>query len=167
MNFGGVLSFGFFAVTSADENTFPYARVPATFEVNQLVADDETLSKLQAEFIPRIEQELWRGFASATWLIRSFGCDINLFDPYPVPLKLGGDVSVYFFDIRHREVAASDAGLIRHDHELKSRVSETLQSIERACREDNFFNAVQVVTVFYENAVAIKKNGSLHTLLAK
>ena len=167
VDFGGVLSFGFFTVTSADENAFSYARVPATFEVNQLVTDYERLSKLQAELVASIEQELRRGLATATRLIRSFRRDVYFLNHNTVSLKLVGDVCMNFFHIFHREVAASDAGLIRHYHELKSSVRETFQSIENTCCENNVFNAVQVVAVFDENSVAIKKNGVFHTLLAK
>ena len=53
-----VLAFGFPPVTGADEDALLHARIPATFEVNPLVPDQERLSKVQAELIPGVEQKL-------------------------------------------------------------------------------------------------------------
>src|SRR6478736_5646819 len=49
-----------------------HARIPATFEVNPLVPDQERLSKVQAELVPRVEQKLRRRLPAPARLVRRF-----------------------------------------------------------------------------------------------
>src|SRR5512138_2421 len=61
------------------EDALPDASVPAALQVDQLVADHIALCEVEAELVAGIEEKLRAGLATAAWLLRRFGREVDLF----------------------------------------------------------------------------------------
>src|SRR5689334_19822887 len=86
--FRGSLALDLGAVASPNKDRALHAGIPAAYQINQLVADHVALLQVQAEFIPCVKEELRRGFASATGLIRRFWCDVDFFEAHTLAVQL-------------------------------------------------------------------------------
>jgi len=74
-----LLEFG--AVAGADEDAFFDSSVPAAFQVDQFVADDEAFGKVDTKLVTGVEQELGGRFSSTAWSIGGLGSDVDFFEP--------------------------------------------------------------------------------------
>src|SRR6185437_1935400 len=109
---GGGGTFQFRAIAGANEEAFFDAGVPTGFQINQLVANHVTVEKVEMIFIAGVVKTLRRWFPSAAWLIRRFGCDVDFFKAHAALSENTAEMLVDAFDVREREVAAANAGLV-------------------------------------------------------
>jgi hypothetical protein len=67
------------------------------------------------------------------------------------------------FRVRQREVAAPDAGLVGDDEEFEAGVRQPFQRRARAGENLHVFRPVQIIFFHDQRAVAVEKNGSVHS----
>src|SRR5690606_28786963 len=128
-------------------NAFLHTRIPAAFQINQLVADHVALRKVDAEFISRIEKKLRRWFAPTTWRIGMFWRNVDFLEFYSVRCKFVDQTRVNFFHIRQSEIAASHARLIRDQKQSETGILQFLQSRYCTREQHNLFRLVKIFFV--------------------
>jgi hypothetical protein len=166
MRLGSLRQFGFLAVTRTYEQSPFHARIPATFEIDPFVTNYERFSKLDAEFVPGVEQELGGWLAPFAGLIRGFGSDIDLAEIYALPAEFSEEMPMDVLDIDHGEKTPADSGLIGNDKDLKISVLECAQGLPDTGQDDYIFGSAKVVPFLVQGSVPVKKNGFVHALLS-
>jgi len=142
---------------------FFYAGIPAAFQIDQLVADHETLREVQIEFVPRIKQELRRRLAAAAGLVGRFGCDVNFLKADAFARQFTRQMLIDTVHFGKREVTAPDAGLVGNDEEFETRVLQSLQSTARAGKNHHVLGARQIIFFRDQRSVAVEKNSRFHS----
>jgi hypothetical protein len=77
--------------------------------------------------------------------------------------ELAADAFIHALGVGHGEKAAPDAGLVCHDEKFEAGIRQFFQ--RRACAGENFhvFGSVQIIFFHDERAIAVEKNGSVHS----
>src|SRR5439155_15245584 len=161
------LALGLGAVTGAHKNARFHAGIPATFKIDQFVADEVAFRQVEAEFVPRIKEELRRWLASSAGLLRRLGSEINFLETNALLCKFASEMLVHLMDILERKIRAPHSRLVRNDEKHEASFAQSPQRRSRARKNDNLFRPMEIILVRNQGAVAIQKNSALHSFLLR
>ena len=69
---------------------------------------------------------------------------------------------VHVLHVGKREVAAPDAGLVRHDEQLEARVTQPFQADGRGRENLHIFRPAEIIFFRDERSIAVEKNRAVH-----
>ena len=159
---GNIVPFQFSSITSADENTPFDPGIPATFEVNQFVANHIALRKVQAELVSRVKEELRRRLSPSAGRVRGFRSDVDLVEPNAGSAKLTQEMLVNPLDVLQGEVTTTDSRLVGDNEKLEARILHPFQGLGRSGENHHVFRSMKIVLLLNHRAVAVQKNCQRH-----
>jgi hypothetical protein len=134
------------------------AGLGAALDIARPVAHHKAARQIQAILARRVAQELRIRFAAVALVFRMVWANVVAFDVGAGGGEMLVEQGMDFLDRLACEVAATDAGLIRHHKEPKPGVLQTPQGLRRAGDQLHLIDVADVIGIPHQHAVAIQKN---------